>query len=63
MAEYLVVWKVEVEAANSVEAAEQARAIQRDPESTATVFEVSRRHRPPRVVTVTDTVDLSTPEG
>lgn len=51
MSEYLVMWKIDVEADDPVEAAAQALAIMRDPQSTALHFEVSRavstveRHR------------------
>jgi hypothetical protein len=41
MPDYLVTWAINIEdAADEVEAAEKALAIQRDPDSTATVFEV-----------------------
>ena len=40
MQEYRVTWKIEVDANNPEDAAKQALAIQRDPESTAVVFEV-----------------------
>lgn len=40
--EYHVMWEIEVEADSPREAAEEARAIQRDPKSTATVYEVRR---------------------
>lgn len=39
--EYDVVWSIEVSAASPREAAEKARAIQRDPDSTATLFHVT----------------------
>ena len=45
MPEYQVVWKIEIDADNATEAAARALIIQRDPESTATVFEVSERHK------------------
>lgn len=40
MREYLVTWRIDVWAANPVEAAMRALVIQRDQESTAVVFEV-----------------------
>jgi hypothetical protein len=40
MAEYLVTWTINIEAEDEAHAAQQALAIQRDPESIATVFEV-----------------------
>ena len=43
MSEYIVVWKIEIDADDAQEAAAWARIVQRDPESTATVFEVSER--------------------
>ena len=38
---YHVKWEIDVDAGNAEEAALKARQIQLDPESTATVFEVS----------------------
>jgi hypothetical protein len=40
MTEYTVTWTIQVDAADHVGAAEQALAIQRDPESDAVVFVV-----------------------
>src|SRR5436305_520123 len=40
MKPYRVTWVIDVEAENEQEAARQALAIQRDPHSSATVFEV-----------------------
>lgn len=40
MKNYLVVWEIEVDAETPLEAAQKALAIQRAPESTATVFQV-----------------------
>jgi hypothetical protein len=40
MPEYLVKWEIEVDALTPKAAAEQARRIQLDPESWATIFEV-----------------------
>lgn len=37
---YRVKWEIDIEAGTPEQAAQQALAIQRDPESTATVFEV-----------------------
>jgi len=41
MAEYLVEWKIDIDADNPVDAAKQARRIHLDPESTALVFQVT----------------------
>ncbi len=41
MAEYLVEWKIDIDADNPVDAAKQARHIHLDPESTALVFQVT----------------------
>src|SRR4030067_873293 len=41
MAEYLVEWKIDIDAENPVDAAKQARRIHLDPESTALVFQVT----------------------
>ena len=41
MAEYLVEWKIDIDAENPLEAAKQARHIHLDPESTALVFQVT----------------------
>ncbi len=40
MATYTVVWTIEIDADSYEEAAETALAMQRDPESIATLFEV-----------------------
>lgn len=40
MKTYLVSWEIEIDAENPREAAKQALAIQRDPNSLSTVFEV-----------------------
>jgi hypothetical protein len=42
MASYIVVWEIDVEADSHEKAAEEALRIQRDKESTATVFKVIR---------------------
>lgn len=42
MPEYRVTWEIEVEASSHRDAAAQALAIQRDPESSAVVFGVRR---------------------
>jgi hypothetical protein len=42
MTEYNVVWRIDIEAGTPVQAAKLARAIQLDPESTATVFQIRR---------------------
>ena len=41
MAEYLVEWKIDIDAKNPLDAAKQARLIHLDPASTATVFQVT----------------------
>lgn len=41
MTEYLVRWEINVTADSCVEAAQRAQAMQRDPETTATFYEVS----------------------
>ncbi len=41
MFEYLVTWEIDLFADSPREAAEQALAIQRDPDSVATVFDVT----------------------
>jgi len=41
MTTYKVRWEIDIDADNVIEAAEKALAIQRDPNSTATVFEVT----------------------
>ncbi len=41
MAEYLVEWKIDIDAENPLEAAKQARRIHLEPGSTATVFQVT----------------------
>jgi hypothetical protein len=43
MPEYRVRWEIDVEAESPREAAEKALATQRDPESEATVFDVSEK--------------------
>lgn len=40
MPTYFVSWEIDIDADSPREAAEKALAIQRDPESTATVFQV-----------------------
>ncbi len=65
MAEYHVMWEIELDASDSVDAARKAQEIQRDPDSLATVFEVTRVHDDAELGTrrsvVTDTVDLDAP--
>jgi hypothetical protein len=39
---YVVRWEIDIEADTAEDAARKALAIQRDPESIATIFEVSR---------------------
>jgi hypothetical protein len=41
MAEYLVEWKIDIDAENPLDAAKQARRIHLEPGSTATVFQVT----------------------
>jgi hypothetical protein len=52
--EYRVTWEIDLDASSFREAAEEALRIQRDPESTATVFTITREDGK------TETVDLST---
>lgn len=40
--EYLVAWKINLDATSHLDAAQQALDIMRDPDSLATVFEVTR---------------------
>lgn len=40
MKTYLVTWKIEIDAKNAKDAAKQALTIQRDCDSTATIFDV-----------------------
>lgn len=44
MPDYRVRWEIDIDADSPREAAEKAREIQLDPESTAIVFEVSERY-------------------
>ena len=41
MTMYRVTWEIDIEAKSAKEAAKQALFIQRDPESTATIFDVA----------------------
>lgn len=43
MSEYRVMWSVDVQAESPVEAAQEARRMQLDPKSLATVFDVGMR--------------------
>jgi hypothetical protein len=43
MARFLVKWGIDIEADSAEDAARQALAIQRDPDSTATVFDVKNK--------------------
>lgn len=52
--EYRVTWEIDVDAGSFREAAEEALRIQRDPNSTATVFTINHEDGE------TKTVDLST---
>jgi hypothetical protein len=45
---YYIEWRIDVPATSPEEAAIKAREIQRDPESTATVFHVAREGKDPR---------------
>jgi hypothetical protein len=47
MAEYYIEWSIEIDADSPREAAEKALAIQRDPNSSATVFKVWERAEMP----------------
>ena len=49
MTEYQVNWNIDIEAESMDQAAMQARAIQLDPDSIATVFTVSHRNAPDKV--------------
>lgn len=42
--DYRVKWEIDIDADSPREAAEKAREIQLDPESQATVFEISERY-------------------
>ncbi|MBF6439546.1 hypothetical protein [Nocardia cyriacigeorgica] len=44
MSEYSVTWQIDVTADNPVHAAHAALAVQRDPYSTATVFDITDEH-------------------
>ena len=44
MAQFLVIWEIDIEAATPREAAERALAIQRNPKSIATCFKVEDRN-------------------
>lgn len=57
---YKVIWEIDVEARSYVEAAKEALKIQRDPDSTATFFEVIE-HGSGDSETVD--VDLGKPKG
>jgi hypothetical protein len=46
MTTYRVTWEIDIEADNPTDAAREARKIQRDLESTATVFAVSETFSP-----------------
>jgi hypothetical protein len=62
MKTYRVRWEIDIDAENAGEAAKQALAIQRDPSSTATVFDV--RYPVSNVMTVdviSDICHLVTP--
>lgn len=52
MPEYHVTWEIDLEADSPREAADHALAIQRDPDSTATVFDVTDG------IGTTDRIDL-----
>ena len=58
MAEYLVSWYIDIDAATPDDAAIQALTIQRDPDSIATVFEVTDQESGEKV-----TVDLRSNGG
>lgn len=62
--EYRVGWVIDVQATSHEMAAREALAIQRDPESIATVFEVQRRETVPGAAApATLSVDLSDIDG
>ena len=48
MPTYRVIWRIDIQAESAVAAAEQAREVQRDPESIAPLFEVVERPCPGR---------------
>lgn len=54
MTHYVVTWTIDIEATDPVSAASEALAIQRDPESIATVFVVTTQDEPG----VSTTVDM-----
>lgn len=47
--EYTVIWEIDIEAESPEQAAEKALEIQRDPSSTATVFDVVHNLKVTRV--------------
>ena len=55
--DYLVTWEINISAKSAREAAEQALKIQRDPNSTATIFQVWAEDTDMEP----DTIDLSEP--
>lgn len=58
MPEYRVVWEIDIEADTPKEAAKKALKIQRDPESTATVFDTFERGDISQFSDIPITVDL-----
>lgn len=46
MPTYRVIWRIDIQAESAVAAAEQAREVQRDPGSIASLFEVIERPSP-----------------
>ena len=57
MPEYMVIWSIEIDAANPEDAARKALAIQRDTESWALVFHVQDEHDIETVVDLMDEPD------
>jgi hypothetical protein len=55
MPTYRVKWTIDVDAESAKEAAEKALEIQRDKESTATVFSVSTKVETTEVIDLSDT--------
>jgi hypothetical protein len=59
--DYVVTWEIQISAKSAREAAELALQMQRDPNSTATVFQVFAEDADP-LTTDMETIDLSEPE-
>lgn len=59
MTEYTVSWEIDIEADNSDEAAQQALDIQRDSNSTATIFYVRQSGKELHTATYIDVATLN----